>query len=739
MTIIQEIVTKSEWTIAVVALYVVAWNRFNSPPTNRSGTTFALFFWGMIFYYALIIPLWLVVMIGVAQGSIGFDWISYKLTQVNPDAQAELAQYAPIVAVLIIMVASQFRQLSRIDKAARTFCFKLAAIPREADRLAIELAQGADFKPGESLRSQVTKIIRENISPQALNFSRDGTLPARFTRAVALYNLFVGPRNNGTALEFAGNGYGRSAYARIMQMGDAGAVRADGRYEELMHTSLAYFTSSQPTRELKEALDCNIAEVTNLTCSLVARYVLFCEKTHSGRLQRLAKMGFDARPGPTFGPDQWATTILVVILLSIGMMVFMPGTLPLAAGKVLVIAITFGVSIGFAVLGAIVVAQRFIERQEGDWPTYPPIAELVVAGLIVVGLSIALRIGIPLVPALMQGQGFQDVLKEFMGRLPGTVTPFICTVSVGLLCSYIGPLHWSWYRAAAVGALGNGLALTCAGWLVGIILGKTTLGQFYEHPEDAVHIVALSTGLIGFMVGAMVLAVFNKSERMRKAAAECAAKDHRDVPLHDLPSVVEDLEPSMPSGSNAAQDLGCYTHASVEALEGRYVCLRPAFSAADVINAYLMTLRWDETESCLTFEERERVDAGHTQTGRVYIPDGRPFMSFVTLEKGAIRLIMVSRPEKSDEPARGLITTLSNPGGAHFTPASAPIVLRRVVNQTPQLGFIRPGAPDYEAYRQELEMVMPVFGCFATAPGPSSAAEPPSVILPQEVRLAVVR
>ena len=192
MTIIQEIVTKSEWTIAVVALYVVAWNRFNSPPTNRSGTTFALFFWGMIFYYALIIPLWLVVMIGVAQGSIGFDWIGYKLTQVNPDAQAELAQYAPIVAVLIIVVASQFRQLSRIDKAARTFCFKLAAIPREADRLAIELAQGADFKPGESLRSQVTKIIRENISPQALNFSRDGTLPARFTRAVRGGGMAIG-------------------------------------------------------------------------------------------------------------------------------------------------------------------------------------------------------------------------------------------------------------------------------------------------------------------------------------------------------------------------------------------------------------------------------------------------------------------------------------------------------------------------------------------------------------------
>ena len=200
MTIFREIATKSEWIIAVLALYVVAWTRFNSPPTNRSGTTFALFFFGVIFYYALIVALWVLVMIGLVQGSIGFDWIGKALTTVNPEAQVQLAQYAPIVAALIIVVASQFRQVSQIDSAARTFCVKFAAIPREADRLASELAQGADFQPTEKLRSQITKIISDNISPQALNFSRDGTLPARFTRAVALYNLFVGPRNSGTAL-----------------------------------------------------------------------------------------------------------------------------------------------------------------------------------------------------------------------------------------------------------------------------------------------------------------------------------------------------------------------------------------------------------------------------------------------------------------------------------------------------------------------------------------------------------
>ena len=521
-----------------------------------------------------------------------------------------------------------------------------------------------------------------------------------------------------------------------MQLGDTVAARAGGRYEDLMRTGLAFFTSSHPTRELKEALNCNIADVSNLTCNLVARYVLFCEMTHNGRLQRLAEMGFNARPTPRFGADKWAATILLVILLSVGMMMYMPGTRPIEMGTALTIAVTFGVSIGFAVLGAIVVAQRFIERQEGDRTAFPPIAEVLLAALIVVGLSIAVRISIPLVPALMEGQGYQDVFSQFVERLPGTITPFICTISLGLLCSYLGSQDLSWYRASGVGALGNGLALMGAGWLVGSLLDERVLARFYLYPEHAIRIVMLSTGFTGFMVGAMVLATFNKSERIRKDTGEQVTKNSRtDI---QAPSLADDLEAALPTGFAAAPDLGSYTRSSVEALEGRYLCFRPAFSSADVINVYVIAVRWDEGESCLMFEERERVDAAHTQKGRVYIPDGRPFMSFVTVEKGAMRLIMVSRPE-SNEAARGLITTLSNPAGVHFTPVSAPIVLKRVVDQTPQLGFVQRGAADYDAYRQELEVVIPAFGFFAAAPPANSGTGPAPGDAPREVRLSVVK
>ena len=174
---IPDLVQPSEWIVSALMLIVYARVRFNSPPTNRSGTTFALFSFGLIFYYALIVALWALVTIAVRQGSIRFDNAAVLLGGVNPAAQEEFKPYAPLVAALVIVVAAQFPWVRRIDNAARSVCIKLAAIPREADRLALELAQTADFQPKSvRLRSQVSKIITEEIGPQALSFELDGSL-----------------------------------------------------------------------------------------------------------------------------------------------------------------------------------------------------------------------------------------------------------------------------------------------------------------------------------------------------------------------------------------------------------------------------------------------------------------------------------------------------------------------------------------------------------------------------------
>jgi hypothetical protein len=234
----------------------------------------------------------------------------------------------------------------------------------------------------------------------------------------------------------------------------------------------------------------------------------------------------------------------------------------------------------------------------------------------------------------------------------------------------------------------------------------------------------LNSGVIGVVIGSMVLWQFKRSERARHDDAEHAAERARaGIPRLAAVEPLEELDPvAAPRAGVAAQSYGGYSYENVKALEGRYLCLRPGFASPGVISAYLMDLRWDDAASCLTFEEKNREDAGHTQRGRVYIPDGRPFMSFVTVAQGGIRLITVSRPADS-QPGRGLIMTLSNPSGMQFTPASAPIVLKRIADEIPALGFIPPSAPDYESYRRELEAVAPAFGFFATVPRPAAGVE----------------
>src|SRR3974377_1165723 len=93
-TVVGVVLSSSEWVVPAFLLFIVGLSKFNTPPTNRSGTTFALFCSGVIFYYALILALWLL----VSFSGIGFG-----------RAVADSAsQNAPIFAALLIVVASHF-------------------------------------------------------------------------------------------------------------------------------------------------------------------------------------------------------------------------------------------------------------------------------------------------------------------------------------------------------------------------------------------------------------------------------------------------------------------------------------------------------------------------------------------------------------------------------------------------------------------------------------------------------
>lgn len=147
--------------------------------------------------------------------------------------------------------------------------------------------------------------------------------------------------------------------------------------------------------------------------------------------------------------------------------------------------------------------------------------------------------------------------------------------------------------------------------------------------------------------------------------------------------------------------MGAYTRAGVDHYIGSYLTLRAHFSDPTHIIAYRTDIMWDPIWPSLTFDERDRPDAGYAHRGRVYIPTSAAYIHFVSLTKGAMRMVIVSQPDRSGV-MRGLMTT-QHKAGAMLVPVSTPIVyaLRSDFSGL-QLGEIGPTEGSYHNYHRLL-------------------------------------
>ena len=136
-------------------------------------------------------------------------------------------------------------------------------------------------------------------------------------------------------------------------------------------------------------------------------------------------------------------------------------------------------------------------------------------------------------------------------------------------------------------------------------------------------------------------------------------------------------EPGRPGVSQdiAPVYMGAYSRAAVDHYIGSYLTVRPSFSIEGGLVAYRTDITWDGEWPSLLFEETERPDATFAHRGRLYIPASSMFIHFVSLTKGAMRMVIVSQVDRAGM-MRGLITTL-NKQKAVFVPVSAPIVFER--------------------------------------------------------------
>jgi hypothetical protein len=125
----------------------------------------------------------------------------------------------------------------------------------------------------------------------------------------------------------------------------------------------------------------------------------------------------------------------------------------------------------------------------------------------------------------------------------------------------------------------------------------------------------------------------------------------------------------------APVQLGAYARAAVDHFIGSYLTLRPSFSVPAGVMAYRTDIFWDEGSPSLAFEERDRPDKPYANRGRVHISAASTYVHLISSNKGAVRMVVVSRPDASGQMC-GLITTLHKQR-AHFLPVSAPIAYLR--------------------------------------------------------------
>ncbi len=124
----------------------------------------------------------------------------------------------------------------------------------------------------------------------------------------------------------------------------------------------------------------------------------------------------------------------------------------------------------------------------------------------------------------------------------------------------------------------------------------------------------------------------------------------------------------------APEWLGSYARTAVTWIEGNYLTLRPASSSTSSIYAYLTELRWDEKQTCLAFQETERVDGEYAQTGVVSVPHQTGHVYLVTSKHGQYRLAILSRPSIKGE-MFGILTTLQTGRGSQLLPIATAIAL----------------------------------------------------------------
>ncbi|MBV8774643.1 MAG: hypothetical protein JO166_20255 [Deltaproteobacteria bacterium] len=305
------------WLIGGVTVIAMAYNRFNTPPTSRSSTTWARYHTLACLDVLVLVVLWIVL-------ANAPQIVQVLAPKAGLDVYLEGLDRPVYAAVLITVLASSVPPFSTFDLGLRRFFQDLAEIPWEAQRLSSALRQRT-WIPHEKLEAEVREALHEaKFGDEAISFSSERTPRALWTRITVLQKYIEAWQTRRGA--FSG------FYFKNVDV-VSGLTKSYRDLETLFRRVYPVLAQSLPPEQLDPAqqgmTETFVAAAEQLEknlCDLVSRGVLTCGLTARSRAAEFEKIGFmvNVSPGHLFDGLVGLYVILTILYVGLMMMLHRP-------------------------------------------------------------------------------------------------------------------------------------------------------------------------------------------------------------------------------------------------------------------------------------------------------------------------------------------------------------------------------------------------------------------------------
>lgn len=522
-----------EFLLGAVIVGVYAWERFNTPPTNRASTTAGRYHTSALAYLGVsLLSYWL------------FTRYPQLLVYVKPAEGAPIdlpsdqtqTSSAVVVAMLLSALLPKIPVLAHLDCKLRAFLQDLAEIPMEAIRLS-KLIRRARFNPYEQAREAIRSgLLSRGFDVEDIVFDTGDD-----RRAHSPHALWV----RVTALKLGIESWeDQRGFAGFIQRRREEYKALERRYEQITEVAKNCFSllraahagdACAPLADAVGKFRANFvdqAEELAKDLSLFAAHgVLQCQLTHGTRCQALKAMGFEPPPPPETTPSGLSVNrvltlfVILVPLLLINFIIFQPHDTGRQGRLVMVTMI--GTIDTLAVVCALYPKGQWEFFRRGEDSTRP-MAGYVISGLAAVALAIPINLAFKTLILLGETTGDTWALalawNHFVERsYPWMLMAFTSAVTTAFMADNqpsrrLSARHLRWLEGIGQ-AVVSILAAILVLWWLRDIRPEGDLPNTFGVLRNAV--------IAGFVLGFLVPSWYRRATSRR---SDSAASDSADSP-----------------------------------------------------------------------------------------------------------------------------------------------------------------------------------------------------------------